>query len=54
MTKHLDQEIMKISRLRNIFLKDKTETNRKTTKLKQTFVRNLSELLENYTWTFSI
>ena len=34
---------MKWSRLHNIFLKDKTETNRKKSKLKETLTKNFSK-----------
>ena len=34
---------MKWSRLHNIFLKDKTETNRKKGKLKETLTKNFSK-----------
>ena len=41
MTKHLHKEILKSSRLRNIFLKDKTETNTKSYKTQRNFCKKL-------------
>ena len=45
---------MKRSRLLNMFLKYKTETNRKTTKLRGTFAKSFSKPLKNHTSTLSI
>ena len=42
------------SRLLNMFLKYKTETNRKTTKLKGTFAKSFSKPLKNHSSTLSI
>ena len=46
MINHLRKENMKRSRLRNIFLKDKSELTKKTTKLKGTFSKNFSKPLK--------
>ena len=55
MTKDLHKEIMKRSKLGNIFLKDKTATNRKKTKkLKGNLTKNFSKPLKNHTLTLSI
>ena len=43
MTEELHKEIMKKSRLRNIFLKDKTETKRKDYKTQRNFCKKTSQ-----------
>ena len=45
---------MKWSRLHNIFLKDKTETNRKKGKLKETLTKNFSKPQKKKKLTLSI
>ena len=41
MTKELRKAIMKTSRLRNTFIKDRTETNQKNFKLQRNFCKKL-------------
>ena len=48
MTKELHKAIMKKYRLRNKFLKDKTETNQKNFKLQRNFCKKLLTATKNH------
>ena len=53
MTEELHKEIMKKSRLRNIFLKDKTKTKRKGYKTQRNFCKKTSQNFQNVTFRHS-